>query len=44
MFSGPCAREARREWPIALAREVAAYEFIGTLAFHPWRMRSGMGY
>ena len=44
IFTGPCPREARREWPIALAREVAAQESTVTLALHPWRMGSGMGY
>jgi hypothetical protein len=37
-------REAMREWPIALAREVSAWESTITLAFHPWRMGFGMGY
>jgi hypothetical protein len=35
IFPGPWPREARREWPITLAREVAAHESTVTLAFHP---------
>ena len=33
MFPGPWPIEARRDWPIALAREVAARESTLTLAF-----------
>jgi hypothetical protein len=36
--------EARRDWPIALVKEVAAWESTVTLAFHPWRMGSGIRY
>ena len=35
MFSGPWPREARREWPITLAREVAEGDSTVTLAFQP---------
>ena len=35
MFPGSWTREARREWPIALAREVAAHDSTVTLAFQP---------
>jgi len=44
ILPGPWPREARREWPIALAREVAEWEFTITLAFQPRRVSSGIEY